>query len=172
MSRREDLERLIRESYGIIRVHKETIQTSDRPEEKLRSQHAVDAQWVLVEGYLEAYLPLTGDVLPPDIAEIAVHFPSMPGQRPPSALSPLKGEPGRAPGVQQEARIRQRIQEAHASWDMLSKRIAALRRDLVLELDGERKIVLQERLDVLEQERRAVEAELERLSGLRRGGIA
>jgi hypothetical protein len=74
--------------------------------------------------------------------------------------------------VQQKARIRQRTQEAQASWDMLSKRIAALRRDLVLELDGETKIVLQERLDVLEQERRAVEAELERLTRLRRGGIA
>lgn len=172
MSRREDLERLIRESYGIIRVHKETIQTSDRPEEKLRSQRAVDAQWVLIEGYLEAYLPLVGDALPPDIAEIAAHFPSMPGQRPRPAPTPLEDEPGRAPGVQQKARIRQRTQEAQASWDMLSKRIAALRRDLVLELDGETKIVLQERLDVLEQERRAVEAELERLTRLRRGGIA
>jgi hypothetical protein len=65
MSRREDLERLIRESYGIIRVHKETIQTSDRPEEKLRSQRAVDAQWVLIEGYRIFLLCLGNDHGPP-----------------------------------------------------------------------------------------------------------
>ncbi len=65
--------------------------------------------------------------------------------------------------VIQEARIRQRIKEARASWETISKRVEAVKRDLSLELDGQRKVVLEARLGDLEQERVAFEVELERL---------
>lgn len=74
MSRREDLERYIRQSYEIIRDYEEMIQTSNRPEDKQQAQRAVDRQWGLIEGYLKEYLPLVGDALPSDIREIAAHF--------------------------------------------------------------------------------------------------
>jgi hypothetical protein len=74
MTRRDDLERLIRESYEIILEYEETIQTSNRGEEKLRAQRQIDRQWKLIESYLEECTALVGGVLPPDIAEIATRF--------------------------------------------------------------------------------------------------
>jgi hypothetical protein len=74
MGRRSDLETWIRESYGIIHDYEGQIQTSDRPEEKLRAQRAIEQQWNLIRGYLDEYEPLAGDGVPPDIAEIATHF--------------------------------------------------------------------------------------------------
>ena len=71
MSRKDDLEQSIRESYDIVRQYKAIIRTSDRPEEKLRARRVIDAQWILVEGYLAEYRPLVEDVLPGEIAQIA-----------------------------------------------------------------------------------------------------
>jgi len=74
VSRKDHLERSIRESHAIIREYEETIQTSDRAEERLRAQRQIDRQWRLIEDYLKEYAPLVGNVLPPDIAEIAAYF--------------------------------------------------------------------------------------------------
>ncbi|MFQ5616689.1 MAG: P-loop NTPase fold protein [Anaerolineales bacterium] len=49
-------------------------QTSSDPREKARARRAVQEQWSLVEGYLAEYRRLSGEALPPDIAEIAAHF--------------------------------------------------------------------------------------------------
>jgi hypothetical protein len=68
------LERLIRDSYRIISEYESTIQTSTRPEEKLRSERAIDAQWELIETYLEEVSSLVHQDLPPDISQIAAHF--------------------------------------------------------------------------------------------------
>ena len=38
MSRKDDLEQLVRDSYDIIHQYEEVIQTSDRPEEVQRAQ--------------------------------------------------------------------------------------------------------------------------------------
>jgi hypothetical protein len=85
MGRRSDLEGSIRESYDIIREHETILQTSNRPEEKLRARRAIDQQWELIREYLGEHLPLVGSTLPADIAEmsadiaeIAAHF--SPGQ--------------------------------------------------------------------------------------------
>ncbi|MBN1583986.1 MAG: hypothetical protein JXA89_24975 [Anaerolineae bacterium] len=58
------------------------------------------------------------------------------------------------------AQIQQRIEEKRIYCDVLNARVEAVIRDLALELDGERKTVLQMRLDALEEDRRAVETEL------------
>ena len=74
MTRKDDLESGIRQSYSIIREYEATIQTSDRPEDTIRAQRAIDRQWSLIIGYLDEYRALTGNVLPDDIAQIAAHF--------------------------------------------------------------------------------------------------
>ena len=65
--------------------------------------------------------------------------------------------------LSQRQQIQQRIKEAQELWGTLSKRVEAVKRDLAIELDGERKVVLQKRLADLERQRAEVEAELERL---------
>jgi hypothetical protein len=88
MSRRSDLEDSIRDSYGIIREYERQIQTSDRPEEKLRAQRTIEGQWDLVRGYLDEYEPLAGDGLPADIAEIAARFAPGRNASPPPDRAP------------------------------------------------------------------------------------
>ena len=75
MSRQQDLERSIRESYDIIRQYEAVIRTSGRPEEKLRARRVIDEQWALIEGYLAQYRPLCGGVLPDDMAQLAAAAP-------------------------------------------------------------------------------------------------
>jgi hypothetical protein len=87
MSRREDLENHIRESYGIIREYEAIRQVSDRPEEKQRARRLIDAQWALIEGYLAEYRRLAGGDWPPDIREIAAHFQAGSGPEPAPAPS-------------------------------------------------------------------------------------
>ena len=65
--------------------------------------------------------------------------------------------------MSQQERRQQHIGELQTSWKLLSMQIKALERDLVLELDGQRKVVLEQRLEGLKRERDAVEAELEAL---------
>lgn len=154
--RRADLEGLIRESYGVIYEYQHIVSVTDRPEERLRGEGIIARQWDTIKGYLEEYIPLSQDTMPSDIAEIAAHFPefrspSRPGS---SSLSPT-----------QRRQIEQRINEANSSWEMWTTRIEAVKRDLSLELDGQRQVVLQARLQDLERERAQVEAELARLEG-------
>jgi hypothetical protein len=56
--RKTDLEQHIRACYGIVREYEEMVQTSDRPEEKLRAQREIGEQWALVRGYLDEYRAL------------------------------------------------------------------------------------------------------------------
>ena len=77
MTRKNDLERAIRESYRIIAEYEAILRTSDRPEEKARARRAIDEQWALVEGYLAEYRPLVGDVLPDEMAQIAARFSAL-----------------------------------------------------------------------------------------------
>lgn len=61
----------------------------------------------------------------------------------------------------QTDRVRQRIKEAQTSWSTLSKRIEAIKHQLGLTLDEETKVVLQEKLDDLENSRANLQEELE-----------
>lgn len=65
--------------------------------------------------------------------------------------------------MSQEQRIHKHIDETQELWNTLSVRIAAIKNDLAIELDGERKVVLQKRLADLERRRGDVEAKLKRL---------
>jgi formylglycine-generating enzyme required for sulfatase activity len=71
VSRKEDLEQSIRESYRIIREYEAILRTSDRPEERARARRAIDEQWDHVKGYLAEYSSLVGGALPEEIAQIA-----------------------------------------------------------------------------------------------------
>lgn len=76
MSRKDDLEQDIHQSYEIIREYERLIQTSDRPEEKLRARRLIQEQWSLIERQLTEYRVFTGGdrYLPQDIAQIAAYF--------------------------------------------------------------------------------------------------
>lgn len=74
MSRKSDLERLMRESVAIVHEYERTIQTSDRPEERLRAQREVERQWGQIERGLAEYRRLAGGAWPADVAEMAAHF--------------------------------------------------------------------------------------------------
>ncbi len=76
----QELENNILESYHIISEYQRTIQTSDRPEEKLRARRAIDAQWELIKTCLLDLLRVTGGALSPQMAEIAAHFPDLSSQ--------------------------------------------------------------------------------------------
>ncbi len=70
MSRKFDLENLIRESYTIIREYERIQLLSDRPEEKARSELNIKKQWENIERLLHQYELIT-NTIPDDIAEIA-----------------------------------------------------------------------------------------------------
>jgi len=60
MSRKEDLERHIRESYSLICKYEEIQRLSDDPKEQSRSQRNIGEQWELVRSYLAEYISLCG----------------------------------------------------------------------------------------------------------------
>ena len=85
MSRKQDLERHIRESYQLILEYEDITRQSDSPKEKARSRRAIEEQWELIKGHLTEYVPLCQHLelaMPQDIVEIAVvagiSLPSMP----------------------------------------------------------------------------------------------
>ena len=57
MSRKDDLENSITESYAIIREYEAILRTSDRPEEKARARRVMRQQHALIEGHLGEYTP-------------------------------------------------------------------------------------------------------------------
>ncbi|MBN1935121.1 MAG: protein kinase [Anaerolineae bacterium] len=74
MSRRDDLEAYIRDSYDIIREYEREVQFADQPEKCVRARRELDKHWNLVHGYLDEYTRLTHSALPPELNEIAAHF--------------------------------------------------------------------------------------------------
>lgn len=82
MSRQDELAQLIHDSYDIIREYEQTIQASDRPDERLRARRAVQAQWVHIARYLDEYRRVEGEALPPELAEIAAHWSGAPALPP------------------------------------------------------------------------------------------
>lgn len=70
----QKIEGLIRDSANLIREWEQKLQTENRPDEKLGAQRKIQEQWALIERYLAEYRKIVGDKLPPDIAQIAVHF--------------------------------------------------------------------------------------------------
>jgi hypothetical protein len=77
MTRKEDLEGHIRDSYNLILEYEEILRTSDRPKEKARARRNIKEQWELVEGYLDEYLLLCqrmGSPIASDIYDITVRF--------------------------------------------------------------------------------------------------
>jgi len=88
MSRKTDLENLIVDSYSIIAQYNTIIQVSGSPDELLRSRRAVQSQWGLVKEYLLEYQTLV-EAFPPEIAEIAAHFPEFQVPKPQTVTSIL-----------------------------------------------------------------------------------
>lgn len=80
MGRKDDLEQLILDSYGLIREHQRILQVADRPEEKLRSTRQIEHQWGLIKDCLTEYIGLwqlgTWSVAD-EIFEIAARFPKL-----------------------------------------------------------------------------------------------
>ncbi|MBN1935917.1 MAG: SUMF1/EgtB/PvdO family nonheme iron enzyme [Anaerolineae bacterium] len=71
MSRQEELEKLTRESYEIVLAYEQTLQASDRAEEKLHARRQIAEQWANVEHYLGEYQSLVGETWPEELAQIA-----------------------------------------------------------------------------------------------------
>ncbi|MBN1137803.1 MAG: SUMF1/EgtB/PvdO family nonheme iron enzyme [Anaerolineae bacterium] len=78
MSRLQDLEALIRESYRIVREYERLIATSNRPEEKTRARRMITEQRALIRGYLDECRGLAGGVLPDELAQIEVAMAAAP----------------------------------------------------------------------------------------------
>ncbi len=75
MSRKNDLEKNIRDSYQLIHDYEIIRQDTDNPKEKRRAERAIEEQWELIKGYLSEYVPLCerlGLEIAQDVLEIAV----------------------------------------------------------------------------------------------------
>ena len=74
----DDLEIHIRDSYTLIREYEQIRQDTDNPKERHRCKREADFQWELIESYLNDYINTCtnlGRDVPPDIRQIASHFP-------------------------------------------------------------------------------------------------
>lgn len=90
MSRRDEIEQLIRDSAGLIHEHEQTVQVGE-PEEKLRAQRAIQVQWEHIEHYLDEYrqiVPVSD--WPADIVQVSAHFGA-----PPTSPEPVPFPPSR-----------------------------------------------------------------------------
>jgi len=84
VTRNEDLERNIWESYELISEYEAIQRDSDRPEERERAERVIDEQWELIKSSLDEYVPLCerlGVAVPDDIREIAARFGPTPIER-------------------------------------------------------------------------------------------
>lgn len=76
--RKDDLEKLIRESYAIILAHETSLQTYRTPEEQKYSERKIQEHWEYIKKYFQDYF-LICDTLAQsaaeDILQVAVHFP-------------------------------------------------------------------------------------------------
>ncbi len=89
MSRQEDLEKDIRDTYQIIHDYERRIETTHDPLERRGAEYKIDEQQKLIQGYLSEYGNLNV-ALPPDIAQIAARFAP---NYPPPAPSPPPRRP-------------------------------------------------------------------------------
>jgi len=74
MTRRNDLEKLIRESYGFILEYERIWQLSPDPREKARCQTEIDGQWGLIRGWLREYQRVAPANWPQDLEQVAARF--------------------------------------------------------------------------------------------------
>jgi hypothetical protein len=77
MSRKEDLERHIRESYALIREYEDIVRLSNDPREKARGRRTIGEQWQLIVGYAKEYLAICQHLetpIPSDVSEIIARF--------------------------------------------------------------------------------------------------
>ncbi len=78
MSRKDDLERFIRESYRLMREYEDIQRLHPDPRERMRAQLLIDEQQRLVINYLKEYTSLCqrlGLSIAADISELAFSFP-------------------------------------------------------------------------------------------------
>jgi hypothetical protein len=80
MSRRQDLQDAIEQSYEIIRGYQDVVRTSSRPEEVERAQRLIGQYWALIREDLEEYRRILPDpsTWPTDLREIAAHWLDLP----------------------------------------------------------------------------------------------
>jgi len=79
MSRKDDLENAIRDSYKLVREYADILRLSSDPKEQTRARRAIEEQWKLIKGYLSEYIPLCehlGQAMPQDIVEISTAIQS------------------------------------------------------------------------------------------------
>jgi hypothetical protein len=95
------------------------------------------------------------------------HKAFIPHEKADSILSPIPSQkiaadldPTANHRMMRRQRLDQRRRELETQWNALTERIEAVQHDLAVEMDGERRLTLQRRLDELEAERDRVEAEL------------
>lgn len=128
MTRKEDLEGHIRDSYNLILKYEEILRTSDRPKEKARARRNIEEQWELVEEYLDEYLSLCqrmGSLIASDIYEIAVRFENATEER----ILPKNEEPPRR--TEQGAKYSIQIDHAEGLAIGDGARVEAPRVDIV-----------------------------------------
>ncbi len=78
MSRKDDLEHNIRESYVLIRQYEAVQRDTDRPEERKRAQRVINEQWELIKGYLDEYISVCERLrvsIADDLVETVARFP-------------------------------------------------------------------------------------------------
>jgi len=88
MSRKEDLEHHIRESYSLISKYEDILRLADDPKEQARARRVIEEQQELIKGYLADYVSLCihlNRALAEDIVEIAVTVGVV---LPPSSVQP------------------------------------------------------------------------------------
>jgi hypothetical protein len=117
MTRKDDLETSIRESYDLVRQYEELIKTSREPLDIKRWQGEISRQWELIRSWLDEYTALPGGAdRPPDIAAIAAHFAA----RPQRAVPPMAPEPSPPSADYSIPAIRKLLDETFSGETLIS----------------------------------------------------
>ncbi len=142
MSRKEDLESLIRNSYEIIRENDQIIQTSSEPRERKRLDRENDEQWKLIKTYQVEYLELLirfpDTSFPSDIEELIPNLPT-----------------GRV------RRQRQKILEQLQALDDLTSTIYQLQQENAHESQPDKRLEIEQFINQLEHKRQETELVLD-----------
>ncbi len=133
----------------------------------------ISARFARQGGQPQGTTPLVTASSPPDRATYDIHIQHAQGlaigdgalvvqPSQPRAVPPDQAGGDEAPlASNRRERLEQRRRELQTDWSDLTTRIEAVRRDLGLEMDAERELVLQRRLEELEARRARVETDLE-----------